>query len=205
MEEEEAHTETLICFFRYSPYFPPCPPRERPPLPCLLSPLSFFFCHYFPSSSTSFFSLTQYASPRPTATPARPFSPSNSSLFLLRCSTPPPRLSPVPFPATPTSTDARARVLFIHVAPAFFRLFFLSFFPCRSRCPWSVISRRGGDENARLGLRAVASSFCRRRRCLPPPSTSSSYSIRLRSFLALFFSPVPRRSYSPRTLAAVAR
>lgn len=52
MEEEEAHTETLICFFRYSPYFPPCPPRERPPLPSfaalflLLSLLPFFF-HFF--------------------------------------------------------------------------------------------------------------------------------------------------------------
>lgn len=123
-----------------------------------------------------------------------PFSPSNSSLFLLRCSAPSPsslylayRLS-APFPASPTSTDARARVLFIRVAPRVLSpLFFLSFFlPAPLALP-------------------VVSNFAKgwRRECAPRPSRGggflfaaacfhpsppASYSIRFRSFLAPLFS-----------------
>lgn len=132
--------------------------RERPPRRCLLSPLSFFFCHYFPSSSTipSLF-LSRGTHPLARLQLRRPFSPSNSSLFLLRCSASPPPVYPpsAPFPASPTSTDARARVLFIRVAPAFFHLsFFLSFFL-----------------SALLAL-PVVSNFTKgwRRECAPRPS-----------------------------------
>jgi len=177
-------------------FLPACRERRRS---CLLSPLSssaitslllplLFFSHAvrIPSPDCNFADLS---------------APRTAVYFY--CDVPPPPHRAYPqstsFPAS--STDARARILFIRVAPAFFRLFsfFLSFFPRRSRCPWSVISRRGGDENARLGLRAVVSSFCGR---LPPSFASSSYSIRFHSFLAYFFS-VLRRSYSSYTRAAI--
>lgn len=148
---------------------------------CLLSPLSFFFCYYFPSSSTSSsFSLTH---PLARLQLRRPFSPSNSSLFLLRMfrPSPPTYLQSAPCPPHPRLRPTLVLEFFLSALHprSFVFSFFLSFFLRRSRCPWSVISRRGGDENARLGLRAVASS--------PLPLPPSSYSIRFRSFLTLFF------------------
>lgn len=176
------------------------PPRRAAPLPSfaalfLLLPLLPFFFHCL-----LFFSHAVRI-PSPDCNSAGLSAPRIAVYFYCDVLPPPPPAYPpsAPFPASPTSTDARARVLFIRVAPAFFHLsFFLSFFfsfflsaRC-SRCPWSVILRRGGDENARLGLRAVASSFCRR---FLPPSASSSYSIRFRSFLApFFFSFLPSRA-----------
>lgn len=203
VEAEEAHTETLICFFRYSPYFPPRPPRTN--RRCLLSRALFLLLSLLPFFFHFFFSSHAIRIPSPDCNSAGLSAPRNSSLFLLRCSAPPARLSPILFlsPQPQRSCSSSFYPRCSRVLSSFLS-FFPSFFPCCSRCPWSVISRRGGDENARLGLRAVASSFCRR---LPPPSaSSSSYSIRLRSFLALFFPffpsplPVPAPFLTPRVI-----
>jgi len=184
VEEEEAHTETLICFFRYSSYFPPRLPRTtvaaffRRSLLLLLLP---FFFHFS-------FSLTRYASPRPTAT-LPTFQPLEQQLIFIAMSPPPSApipnllLSPHPRPRPMLVLEFFLSVLLLRSFVSFLS-FFLSFLPRRSHCPWSVISRRGGDENARLGLRAVVSSFCGR---LPPSFASFSYSIRFHSFLAYFF------------------
>lgn len=155
VEEEEAHTETLICFFRYSPYFPPRPPRTAAaPLPSfaalfLLLPLLPFFFHCL-----LFFSHAVRI-PSPDCNSAGLSAPRIAVYFYCDVLPPPPPAYPpsAPFPASPTSTDARARVLFIRVAPAFFHLsFFLSF-------------------RALLAL-PVVSNFAKgwRRECAPRPS-----------------------------------
>lgn len=66
---------------------------------------------------------------------------------------------------------------------------FLSFFLSapRSRCPWSVISRRGGDENARLGLRARGGVFFLAI-SLPPPHPPLLLLSAFFSLALLFFS-----------------
>lgn len=186
MEEEETHTETLICFFRYSPYFPSSPPLPAPsppvssrapckrPARCLLSPLSFFFCHHFPSPSclsSSSRSLARAARIPSTATSLAgrsSFSPSNNSLFLLQCSSSLHLTAPTPH-YSPPALNHRARAhkrgfLFIRVLLPRVLSSLLSF---RSLALPVVSNFAKGwrNENARLGLRARRRVFF-----LPPPS-----------------------------------
>lgn len=176
VEEEEAHTETSYLLLSLFPSFPS--PAAANGRRCLLSAVFFFF--YF---------FSRGASPRPVATPAV-FQPLEQRFIFIAMFCPlllPPFLPPV-IPTSPRSTSTTApwaRLLFIRLAPAFFPLLFSPpFFLHRSsRCPWSVISRRGGDENARLGLRTVASSFCTTEL---PPSAPFSPAIRFFFFFRFF-------------------
>lgn len=141
----------LLSLFPLFP-FPPAA-QKRPPLPSFSS-----------ESLFSSFATTSFSSPSRCTHPfarlqlRRPFSPSNSSLFLLQCSAPaypPNRPSPRRQPEPPRSGFFLS-VLLLRVLSSFLSLFLSA---PRSRCPWSVISRRGGDENARLGLGARGGVF----------------------------------------------
>lgn len=179
-EEKEAHTETLIRFFRYSPYFPP---RRPPARGCcgryfflvallFLRPLLLvFFFRSFARVSARIPSLETANS----ATALQPLEQQFIFIAVFRS-----RLFHPPFRARPNlarRAPALERCFFsstLHALPqrSFDSSFFLSSlssFHGRSRYPWSVISRRGGDENARLGLRALLSSFCCHHH-LPRPS-----------------------------------
>jgi len=135
-KEEEARTETLICFFRYSPYFPP---RRHPRMLRLLP--SFALSLVPLAVSRPPFSRERFCA-HPLARLRfckRPFSPSNGSLFLLRCSAPAYSILPS---ARPDRSLARSPslessgILFSRAAlpqrsfdSSFFLSFFLSFFP----------------------------------------------------------------------------
>lgn len=140
----------------------------------------------------------------------RPFSPSNSSLFLLRCSaSPSSRLSPVR--SLPRIPDFDRRSCSS------------SFYPCCSRVLSSLLLSFFLSFRALLAL-PVVSNFAKgwRRECAPRPSRGGVFflpplpsTLRLvlllyplsffsRSFFFFFFT-VPRRSYFSCTRAAVAR
>lgn len=187
------------------PLFPSPPAAQKRPPRYLLSRATislFFFRHCFPPSLP----------PPPPPPPLllyraariplvrlqlrRPFSPSNSSLFLLRCSAPayPPAR---PAPRRPTSAAAEGFFLSVLLLRVLSPL--LSFFLSapRSRCPWSVISRRGGDENARLGLRARLLFFANSLSLVP-----ARYPRSFRS--PLFFPPRSFSYFSRRARVAAA-
>lgn len=128
VEEEEAHTETLICFFRYSPYFPPRLPRND-------RRSAAFFRSSLSSSVITSLRLPLFLSrnthpPRPTATLSA-FQPLEQqfifiAMFCPSCSPsiPRPFLSPQPRPRPTLVLEFFLSVLLLR---SFAFSFFLSF------------------------------------------------------------------------------
>lgn len=195
-EEEEAHTETLICFFHYSPYFP----RRRG---CCGRCL---FSHRSLTSSVTTFRLFLsllhvlaraflHASPHPNARLqlCNGFSAPRTAVYFY-CNVP---LPPIPssFPRIPTTISALElpSSFYLRFSPAtFFPFFFLSFFLLFLLSTTLTLS--------------VVSNFTKgwRRECAPRPScdgvfflllppafssicASSTYNLRF----SFFFRPTP--------------
>lgn len=144
-----SHRDSYLLLSLFSLF--PSPPAANDRR-CLLSQLSFFFCYYFPSSSS--FSLTLYASPRPTATPLA-FQPLEQQ-FIFIASSAPPVLSLSPVRSSPRNPDLNRRSCSS------------SFYPCCSRVLSSFLSF---FPSALLAL-PVVSNFAKgwRRECAPRPS-----------------------------------
>jgi len=172
-KEEEARTETLICFFRYSPYFPlrrrrRCRRRPRmlrllPSFPSLSLSLSLSLTRSrllasHPSLSRARASVSARIPSQPGRDSANGLSAPRTALYFY-CNLPLPPIPPS-FPRAPTAPS-----LEFFLAALLFRFFFLSPF-LLSTLALAVVSNLAKGWQRECAPRAVARVFF----LLPPPA-----------------------------------